>query len=71
MDHHDFTYILVGQSIFAVILSIFMSTIPSFMTELFPSRIRASATSISYNIPYAIFGGTAPMVSVWFDLCDR
>ncbi len=65
MDHHDFTYILVGQSIFAVILSIFMSTIPSFMTELFPSRIRASATSISYNIPYAIFGGTAPMVSVW------
>lgn len=65
MDHHNFTYILVGQSIFAVILSIFMSTIPSFMTELFPSRIRASATSVSYNIPYAIFGGTAPMVSVW------
>ena len=42
-----------------------MSTIPAFMTELFPSRIRASATSVSYNIPYAIFGGTAPMVAVW------
>ncbi|RNC79514.1 MAG: hypothetical protein ED557_15700 [Balneola sp.] len=42
-----------------------MSTIPAFMTELFPARVRASATSVSYNIPYALFGGTAPMVAVW------
>ncbi len=65
MHHHNFWMILAGQSAFAIILSIFMSTIPAFMTELFPSKIRASATSISYNIPYAIFGGTAPMVAVW------
>ena len=65
MHHHNFWMILAGQSIFAIVLSIFMSTIPAFMTELFPAKIRASATSISYNIPYAIFGGTAPMVAVW------
>lgn len=65
MHHHNFWMILAGQSVFAIVLSIFMSTIPAFMTELFPAKIRASATSISYNIPYAIFGGTAPMVAVW------
>ncbi len=65
MHHHEFWMILTGQAIFAIVLAIFASTIPAFMTELFPSKIRASATSISYNIPYAIFGGTAPMVAVW------
>ncbi|RNC86115.1 MAG: MFS transporter [Balneola sp.] len=65
MHHHVFWMILLGQSIFAIALSIFMSTIPAFMTELFPARVRASATSVSYNIPYALFGGTAPMVAVW------
>ena len=65
MDHDNFTYILIGQCLFALILSIYISAIPAFLAELFPSKIRASATSISYNIPYAIFGGTAPMVSVW------
>jgi MHS family proline/betaine transporter-like MFS transporter len=65
MYHQSFWMILAGQAMFAVILSIFMSTMPVFMTELFPAKIRASAVSISYNIPYAIFGGTAPMVAVW------
>ena len=65
MHHHDFRLILIGESLFAIILSIFAGGMPSFMTELFPSKIRATATSVSYNIPYAIFGGTAPMVAVW------
>ncbi|MCG8374438.1 MAG: MFS transporter, partial [Balneolales bacterium] len=65
MHHDEFWMILTGQSLFAIILAIFMSSMPAFMSELFPARIRASATSISYNIPFAIFGGTAPMVAVW------
>ncbi len=24
-----------------------------------------SATSLSYNLPYALFGGTAPLVAAW------
>ncbi|MEM1111141.1 MAG: MFS transporter [Pseudomonadota bacterium] len=65
MHHEDFWLILAGESLFALILATFMGSIPSFMAELFPTSIRATATSVSYNIPYAIFGGTAPMVAVW------
>ena len=65
MHSGDFVMIVTGQAIFAIILASFMSVIPAFMVESFPQKIRASATSVSYNIPYALFGGTAPMVAVW------
>lgn len=33
------------------------------MSELFPTTVRFSAFSITYNIPNAIFGGTAPFIA--------
>ena len=39
--------------------------IPVTVAELFPRRVRVSAASVSYNLPYAVFGGTAPMVAAW------
>lgn len=33
--------------------------------ELCPTRTRYSASAISYNLAYTIFGGTAPLLGTW------
>ena len=65
MHHPDYTMILLGQIGFAVLLGTFSGVIPVTMAELFPRGVRVSAASLSYNLPYALFGGTAPMVAAW------
>ena len=65
MHHHNFGLILAGQIGFAVLVACFAGAIPATITELFKRGVRVSAASISYNIPFAIFGGTAPMVAAW------
>ncbi len=56
---------VAGQGIFAVFIGIFMGTIGVVMVELFSRDIRVSAVSIAFNISFAVFGGTAPMVATW------
>ena len=55
---------LVGQLIYAVILSPVNATVPTINAELFPTDFRASGSSIGYNIGQAIFGGTLPLVAL-------
>jgi MHS family proline/betaine transporter-like MFS transporter len=61
IPHHA----LIGQSLFAAIMGIFIGTIAVVMVELFSRDIRVSAVSIAYNLSFAIFGGTAPMIATW------
>ncbi|WP_043058782.1 MFS transporter [Enteractinococcus helveticum] len=35
------------------------------LTEVFPTRVRYTASGITYNVSYAIFGGTAPYIATW------
>lgn len=35
------------------------------LTEVFPTRVRYTASAVTYNISYAVFGGTAPFVATW------
>jgi MHS family proline/betaine transporter-like MFS transporter len=35
------------------------------LSEMFPTRIRYTASAISYNIAYTVFGGTAPLVATY------
>lgn len=35
------------------------------LTEVFPTKVRYTASGITYNVSYAIFGGTAPFVATW------
>lgn len=65
MHHTHRAVILCGQFGFALLLGIYVGVIPATIAELFPLRVRVSASSLSYNLPYAIFGGTAPMVAAW------
>jgi MHS family proline/betaine transporter-like MFS transporter len=48
-------YLLVGAAIACFVL-------PSFLSELFPTRVRSTALSLTYGMAGALLGGTAPLV---------
>lgn len=35
------------------------------LSEVFPTRARYTASAITYNLAYTVFGGTAPLVATW------
>lgn len=35
------------------------------MTELFPAKVRSTGIALGYNIPVAVFGGSAPFIASW------
>ncbi len=63
--HGSFAAVLAAQSIFAVLMSGVAGPLSSMMAEMFPTRVRFSGIAIAYNIPMALFGGTAPLVCTW------
>ena len=56
---------LMGQGIFAVLIGMFMGVTGVVMVELFKKSIRMSAVGVAFNLSFAIFGGTAPMIATW------
>lgn len=65
MHHPNETMVMAGEIGLAIIAAAYMAPIPAALTEMFPRNIRVSAVSVGYNLAYAIFGGTVPMVAVW------
>lgn len=63
-----FQTLLIAQLIVAVIQSLYTGTIPVILSEMFPTRIRYTALSVSYGFSVAIFGGFAPFVASWMIL---
>ena len=51
--------------IVAVIQSLYTGTIPVILSEMFPTRVRYTALSVSYGFSVAIFGGFAPFAATW------
>lgn len=56
---------VLAQCGMGLLLGTLISTSIVSMTEIFPAKVRASAGAVGYNIPAAIFGGTAPFIGVW------
>lgn len=54
-----------GQSIFGLLFGVYNGSLPTALTEMFPARVRCSAMSVSYNLAAGIFGGTAPLISLY------
>jgi hypothetical protein len=48
-------YLVLGAALGCFVL-------PSFLSELFPTRVRSSGLAITYGLGSALFGGTAPSV---------
>mgnify|MGYP002376911483 CR=1 FL=1 len=57
--------IVLIQVVFGALLTINDGTLPCFLSEIFPTRVRYSGFAFSFNTANAIFGGTAPFVATW------
>lgn len=53
---------LLGQMLFAVAQAASQASTAVVMTEMFPTRLRYTGASVSYNLAYMVFGGTAPLI---------
>jgi len=60
-----FFIVLIGQSMFALIAAAWFGTIQATLVEMFRARTRCTALSISYNVAYAVVGGTAPIIAIY------
>lgn len=57
--------ILMIQIAFGAILAMNDGTLPCFLAEIFPTRVRFSGFAFSFNVANAIFGGTSPFIATW------
>lgn len=55
--------VFLGTLPMGAMLVCFMSTEPSTLPTLFPTRVRYGATSIGFNTSVSLFGGTTPLIA--------
>ena len=67
----EFSSIILGQLLFAVLVGFYIGPVPTLLVEIFPTRLRYTGMALAYNICAAIFGGTAPMVCQWLIAQDN
>ncbi len=57
--------LLQVQVILGVLLAAFTGPAPAVLAEQFPTAVRSTGLSISYNLAVTIFGGFAPLIVTW------
>jgi MFS transporter, MHS family, proline/betaine transporter len=60
-----FASLLLAMICAGVFQALFTGTIPSILAEMFPTRVRYTALSVSYGFAVVLFGGFAPLISTW------
>lgn len=54
----------VAEIAFAVVVAFYIGSVPALLVELFPTSVRYTGMSISYNVA-AVLGGLTPMIETW------
>ncbi|TKC92510.1 MFS transporter [Trinickia terrae] len=62
---HTSAALIVVQTAFCVMVAIFTGVAPSALSMLFPTRVRSTGMSLSYNLAATVFGGFAPAILTW------
>jgi MHS family proline/betaine transporter-like MFS transporter len=65
MNQGHLWMLLVAQGCLVLLLTLYLSTIPAIISELFPTEVRYSCVAISSNICVALFGGSAPFIAIY------
>jgi MHS family proline/betaine transporter-like MFS transporter len=63
LDTGNFLVIVLIQILLGGMLTLNDGTLPSFLAELFPTKVRYSGFAVSFNLSNALFGGTAPFMA--------
>jgi MHS family proline/betaine transporter-like MFS transporter len=58
----DFTMIAISMLILAIMAAIYIGPEPALHAEFYPTAVRNTALSVSYNTATSIFGGTTPYI---------
>lgn len=59
----NFALALLGQALFVVAICIYGGGCYTFFVEAFTTRTRFTSAAVSYNVGYAVFGGSVPFIS--------
>ncbi|MFJ7499022.1 MFS transporter [Serratia grimesii] len=62
---HTTAMLILVQTLFCVLVSLFVGVAPAALSDLFPTEVRASGMSVSYNLAVTVFGGFAPAILTW------
>jgi MHS family proline/betaine transporter-like MFS transporter len=57
--------LIVVQCIVCTLVASFVGVAPAALSEIFPTGVRATGTSLVYNGAFTVFGGFAPMILTW------
>jgi MHS family proline/betaine transporter-like MFS transporter len=60
-----FTASIIGVMLLAIGAVLCGVVTAALLSETFPTRTRYTASAITYNMAYTLFGGTAPLVATW------
>ncbi len=61
----DFAFTLSGCLLFIFVITLYQGSVPSLVTQIFPTKVRAIGTALSFNMVSVIFGGFTPLVLTW------
>ncbi|MFY1663894.1 MFS transporter [Pseudomonas sp. Pseu.R1] len=61
----SFTGSIIGVMLLATGAVLCNVVTAALLSETFPTRTRYTASAITYNMAYTIFGGTAPLMATW------
>ncbi len=61
----DFAATLSGCLLFIFVITLYQGSVPSLVTQIFPTKVRAIGTALSFNMISVIFGGFTPLVLTW------
>jgi MHS family proline/betaine transporter-like MFS transporter len=57
--------LIVVQCIVCTLVASFVGVAPAALSEIFPTGVRSTGTSLVYNGAFTLFGGFAPMILTW------
>ncbi|MGB9033260.1 MAG: MFS transporter [Paeniglutamicibacter sp.] len=63
LETGNFLVIVLVQILLGAMLSLNDGTLPSYLAEMFPTKVRYTGFAVSFNLSNALFGGTAPFVA--------
>jgi MHS family proline/betaine transporter-like MFS transporter len=57
--------LIIVQCIVCLLVASFVGVAPAALSEIFPTGVRSTGTSLVYNGAFTLFGGFAPMILTW------
>jgi MFS transporter, MHS family, proline/betaine transporter len=65
LNHPSALLAQLGQLGLVFTIGLYGGTLPAFLVEAAPPRVRCTAVALGYNVCLGVFGGLSPLVATW------